>query len=302
MNTRRVILIVLFFIMMLSTGAAFFTEYITPDAVEAATYTWGSEGSTVREIQTKLKQWGYYNGTVDGKYGYQTWLAVRKFQEKNGIKVDGIAGPATLSKIGINTEGGSTASNTVYSWGARGETVREIQRRLKNWGYYDGSVDGIYGYGTWAAVRKFQQKNGLKVDGVAGTSTLQALGIPTGSSQSSDSRNVYLLAAAIYGEARGEPYTGQVAVGAVILNRVRHTSFPNTIAGVIYQPGAFDAVRDGQINLTPNETAYKAARDALNGWDPTGGCIYYWNPATATSKWIWSRPIITQIGKHVFAK
>lgn len=301
MNTRRVILIVLFFTMLISTGTAFFTEYITPDAVETATYTWGSEGATVREIQTKLKQWGYYNGTVDGKYGYQTWLAVRKFQEKNGIKVDGIAGPATLSKIGINT-GTTTTSNKVYSWGARGETVREIQRRLKNWGYYDGSVDGIYGYGTWAAVRKFQQKNGLKVDGVAGTSTLQALGIPTGSSQSSDSRNVYLLAAAIYGEARGEPYTGQVAVGAVILNRVRHTSFPNTIAGVIYQPGAFDAVRDGQINLTPNETAYKAASDALNGWDPTGGCIYYWNPATATSKWIWSRPIITQIGKHVFAK
>ena len=220
--------------MMLSTGAAFFTEYITPDAVEAATYTWGSEGSTVREIQTKLKQWGYYNGTVDGKYGYQTWLAVRKFQEKNGIKVDGIAGPATLSKIGINTEGGSTASNTVYSWGARGETVREIQRRLKNWGYYDGSVDGVYGYGTWAAVKKFQQKRS-KSRWRNRYFYSTGIRIATGSTRFRQQECIS-LAAAIYGESRGEPYTGQVAVGAVILNRVRHSSFPNTIAVLSARP------------------------------------------------------------------
>jgi N-acetylmuramoyl-L-alanine amidase len=304
MNSKRLIITFLIFAMLLSTCTTVFTEYITPNTVEAATYTWGSEGSVVRQIQTKLKQWGYYKGTVDGKYGYQTWLAVRSFQQKHGIKVDGIAGPATLSKIGINASG-NTATRSVYSWGARGETVREIQRRLKNWGYYNGSVDGVYGYGTWSAVRKFQQKNGLKVDGVTGRGTLQALGISAGgsqSTQSADNKNVYLLAAAIHGEARGEPYTGQVAVGGVILNRVRHSSFPNSIAGVVYQPGAFDAVQDGQINLAPNESSYKAARDALNGWDPSGGAIYYWNPATATSKWIWSRPIIKQIGKHVFAK
>lgn len=304
MKIKKFTIALLIGIMTISTSTAFFTSYITPKAVETATYTWGSQGSGVRQIQTKLKQWGYYKGSVDGKYGYQTWLAVRNFQQKHGIKVDGIAGPATLSKIGINTSA-NVSSRRVYSWGARGETVREIQRRLRNWGYYNGSVDGIYGYGTWSAVRSFQQKNGLKVDGVTGTGTLQALGISTGTTQStqtSDSRNVYLLAAAIHGEARGEPYTGQVAVGAVVLNRVRHSSFPNSIAGVVYQPGAFDAVKDGQINLTPNETSYKAARDALNGWDPSGGCIYYWNPVTATSKWIWSRPIITQIGKHVFAK
>ena len=137
---------------------------------------------------------------------------------------------------------------------------------------------------------------------MTGRATLQALGIPTGQSQSSWERNVYILAAAIHGEGRGEPYEGQVAIGAVILNRVRHSSFPNTIAGVIYQPGAFDAVADGQINLTPDDSAFKAARDALNGWDPSGGAIYYWNPATAKSKWIWSVPITKRIGKHVFGK
>ena len=174
---------------------------------------------------------------------------------------------------------------------------------MKNWGYYKGNIDGIYGYQTYQAVRLFQQKNGLKVDGIAGPETLAALGLPTGKSTSQTSnKDLNLLARVIYAEARGDPYVGQVAIGAVVLNRVRDSRFPKTIAGVIYQPGAFTAVADGQINLEPNETAYKAARDALNGWDPTYGCVYYWNPATATSKWVWSRPIVTQIGKHVFAK
>ena len=110
------------------------------------------------------------------------------------------------------------------------------------------------------------------------------------------------MANAVYGESRGEPYTGQVAVAAVILNRTRHASFPHSVAGVIYQPGAFTAVSDGQINLTPNETAKKAVLDAINGWDPTGNCIYYFNPATATSKWIWSRPQVLTIGHHIFCK
>lgn len=190
-----------------------------------------------------------------------------------------------------------------YSWGSSGSVVTQIQEKLIRWGYMEGSADGVYGYKTWTAVKSFQKKNGLTADGIVGTSTLQALGINTGSSSSttgSHESDVRILAAAIYGESRGEPYEGQVAVGAVILNRVKHPSFPNTISGVIYQPGAFDAVTDGQINLTPNETAIKAARDAMNGWDPTDGAIYYWNPATATSKWIWSVPITKQIGKHVF--
>ena len=191
-------------------------------------------------------------------------------------------------------------------YGSRGEEVKTIQDKLKRWGYYSGNVDGIYGSQTVAAVKKFQQKNGLTVDGIAGTKTLAAMGITSNSSSSgsssSNSSDVNLLARAIYGEARGEPYVGQVAVAAVILNRVKSSQFPNTISGVIYQSGAFDAVSDGQINLTPDSTAKKAAQDALNGWDPTYGAIYYFNPSTATNKWIWSRPMTVTIGKHRFCK
>ena len=193
-------------------------------------------------------------------------------------------------------------------YGSRGDEVRQIQTKLKRWGYYSGNVDGIYGSGTLAAVKKFQQKNGLKVDGIAGKQTLEAMGIFNSSSNSSSnssnvsSSNLNLLSRVVYGEARGESYTGQVAVAAVVLNRVKSSSFPNTISGVVYQSGAFDCVSDGQINLTPNETAKKAAQDALNGWDPTYGAIYYFNPATATNKWIWSRPMTVTIGKHRFCK
>jgi N-acetylmuramoyl-L-alanine amidase len=191
-------------------------------------------------------------------------------------------------------------------YGSTGEEVKKIQTKLKNWGYYDGDVDGIYGSKTVAAVKKFQQKNNLTVDGIAGPNTLKALGITSGSSSSttssSNSSNLNLLSRLVYSEARGEPYKGQVAVAAVVLNRVASSSFPNTISGVIYQAGAFDVVSDGQINLTPNSTAIKAAQDALNGWDPTSGCIYYFNPSTATSKWIWSRPQVVTIGSHIFCK
>ena len=157
-------------------------------------------------------------------------------------------------------------------YGSRGSEVTQIQTKLKRWGYYKGSIDGIYGSQTLSAVKLFQKKNGLVVDGIAGTRTLNAMGIynssNSGSSSSSNSSNLNLLSRLVYGEARGEPYSGQVAVAAVVLNRVRSSSFPNTVAGVIYQSGAFDVVSDGQINLTPNETAKKAAQDALNGWDP----------------------------------
>ena len=198
---------------------------------------------------------------------------------------------------------------TLSKYGSRGEEVRTIQTKLKRWGYYSGSVDGIYGSQTVSAVKKFQQKNGLTVDGIAGKNTLNAMGIMSSSSSSgssgsssNNSANVDLLARLVYGEARGESYTGQVAVAAVVLNRVKHSSFPNTISGVIYQSGAFDAVSDGQINLTPNSTARKAAQDAINGWDPSYGAIYYFNPDTATNKWIWSRPMTVTIGKHRFCK
>lgn len=196
-------------------------------------------------------------------------------------------------------------------WGSTGNRVTEVQRKLKQWGYYDGPIDGYYGQSTYDAVIRFQRKHGLKQDGVIGTQTANAMGIQlksgavapgsSGQSTNANSNDIYLLAAAIHGEARGEPYIGKVAVGAVILNRVKHPDFPNTIAGVIYQPLAFTAVADGQINLAPDEESIRAARDALNGWDPSYGAIYYYNAAKATSSWIWSRPVHIVIGKHRFA-
>ena len=198
-------------------------------------------------------------------------------------------------------------SYAVSRYGSSGSEVRTIQTKLKNWGYYSGSVDGVYGSKTLAAVKKFQKKNGLTADGIAGTETLHALGIYNSSTKSSSSSsisssNLNLISRFVYAESRGEPYTGQVAVGAVVMNRVKSSSFPNTISGVVYQSGAFDAIKDGQINLTPDSTARKAAQDALNGWDPSYGAIYYFNPSTATNKWIWSRPMTITIGKHRFCK
>ena len=209
---------------------------------------------------------------------------------------------------------GSGTKETILYWGSTGNKVSEVQSKLKQWGYYDGALDGVYGAKTFEAVKLFQRKNGLKVDGVVGPQTAAAMGITlTGTGPASDYQpsrgggtasggDVYLLARAVHAEARGEPYIGKVAVAAVILNRVKNPSFPNTIAGVIYQPGAFTAVADGQINLAPDEEALRAARDALNGWDPTYGAIYYYNPAKATSGWIWSRPVHIVIGRHRFAK
>ena len=201
-----------------------------------------------------------------------------------------------------------TADAEVLKNGSKGALVKTVQTKLKNWGYYTGAVDGVYGPKTVAAVKYFQKKNGLTQDGIVGAKTAAAMGVTLTASSSSESSggsyssgDSYLLAKCIYAEARGEPYTGQVAVGAVILNRVRSSKFPNSISGVIYQPYAFTCVADGQINLTPDANAQKAAQDALNGWDPTNGCLYYYNPATATSSWIWSRTVMLSIGKHNFA-
>ena len=194
----------------------------------------------------------------------------------------------------------STAQAASLKRGSSGDKVTQLQQKLKNWGYYSGSVDGIFGSATEAAVKKFQKKNGLTADGIVGKATAEKLGLRLSGGQSAASGDVDLIARAVYGKARGEPYEGQVAVAAVILNRVRSASFPNTVSGVIYQPGAFDAVSDGQLYLTPDSAAYRAARDAMAGWDPTGGCIYYYNPKTATSKWIRSRPVMRTIGDHVF--
>ena len=193
----------------------------------------------------------------------------------------------------------------------KGDTVaniKAVQTRLSDLGYYNYKIDGLWGWRTTNAVKQFQSDYGLTQGGIVGPWTGRSLNItlsPSSSSSSSSSvssSNLDLLARCVYAEARGEPYTGQVAIAAVVLNRVESPSFPNTISGVIYQKGAFTCVSDGQINLTPNQTAYNAARDALNGWDPTNGCLYYYNPATATSKWIWSLKVQITIGRHSFAR
>lgn len=207
-------------------------------------------------------------------------------------------------------------STQVIHRGSVGEDVIELQSRLQYLGYYKGKIDGVFGWGTYWAVRNFQDQFGMKVDGLAGQTTKNKLAkaskyvkktaskpaasvnVPQGYS----ANEIRLLANAVHGEARGEPYVGQVAVAAVILNRVESASFPNSVSGVIFEPGAFTAVADGQIWLTPNENAKRAVIDAINGWDPTGNAIYYFNPETATSKWIWSRPQIKTIGKHIFCK
>jgi len=207
----------------------------------------------------------------------------------------------------------SAQRRTLY-WGTTGQDVKDVQYRLRQWGYYDGLIDGVFGATTSRAVREFQAKNGLRVDGIVGPETWQALGLWTGptaptppatyASTTGVARNddVQLLARLIHAEAQAEPYIGKVAVGAVALNRVESPSFPNTLAGVIYQPGAFESVTNGRINLTPSQESVRAAIDALNGWDPTYGALFFWNPYKKVSAWIWSRPIVTQIGKHVFGR
>ncbi len=193
-----------------------------------------------------------------------------------------------------------SADAALYKRGSSGATVTQIQTRLKSWGYYNYTIDGIYGSRTENAVKYFQRKNGLTVDGQAGDKTLAAMGIYEQQNSSANNGDVYLLARLISAEARGEPYVGQVAVGAVVINRIDHPSFPNSLSGVIYQSGAFSCLDDGQFNQPISDSAFRAAREALNGSDPSGGAIYYFNPATATSSWIWSRPLLTVIGNHRF--
>ena len=245
---------------------------------------------------------------------------MKKSIKKAAIAVLSFALLVPAVSVGVRTVKAELTQNAVEETvgvvilrqGSTGGEVKEVQRRLKLWGYYNGSVDGVFGAGTKKAVIAFQKKNGLTADGVVGQSTYKALGMNSsyqllqGANASSGangytSSEVYLLAKTIYAEGRGEPYVGQVAIGAVVMNRIRSAAFPNTISGVVYQKGAFTAVDDGQINLTPNETALKAARDAIGGWDPTGGALYYYNPAVATSSWIFDRQTVTVIGKHVFA-
>jgi spore cortex-lytic enzyme len=294
------IFIVFIFLVIMLLGIVVNPTYNYISEVSAAP-TVATE-SQVRLVQQRLRDWGYYNGPVTGYYGELTKAAVIKFQKKHGLNAEGYLGPLTLEKIGIyvpstttSTSGGGTPYDSTI--------ITKVQQRLRDWGYYDGPVTGYYGDLTKAAVIKFQKKHGLNAEGYLGPLTLEKIGISAPSTSSSqNSTDLNLLAKCVYAEARGEPYAGQVAIAAVVLNRVKDPNFPNTISGVIYQPWAFTAVNDGQINLQPNQTAYNAARDALNGWDPTYGSTFYYNPATATNQWIFQKPIVTQIGNHVFCR
>ena len=296
-------------VIMLVLATVLLAVTLPEGGAEAAVLKRGSTGSDVRTMQQKLKNWGYYSGSVDGIFGSGTESAVRLFQRTNGLTADGIVGSATAAALGMTlaggtSSGGGSTSSGVLKRGSSGADVKTMQQKLKNWGYYSGSVDGIFGSGTESAVKLFQRTNGLTADGIVGSATAAALGMTltggTSSGGSSISSDLNLLARVVYGEARGEEYVGQVAVAAVVLNRVKSSSFPNTIAGVVYQAGAFDCVADGQINLSPDSTAMKAAQDALNGWDPTYGCLFYYNPRTATSAWMLSRPVKLVIGEHNF--
>ena len=287
----------------------------------------GAKGGDVYELQGRLKLLGFYTGDVDGVFGHRTYLAVRLFQYEFGLKIDGVVGPKTKLKLWQSTKHwrpemtNRKASGTQLKRGNMGGGVWELQGRLKHIGFYTGKVDGNFGERTYRAVRLFQYEFGLKVDGVAGPKTIQKLrqatknyapdtqkpqeskqvSIPK-SSYGLSQNDIHLLAQAVYAEGRGESYIGQVAIAAVILNRLESREFPDTISGIIFQPLAFEAVADGQIWMQPDETAKKAVRDALNGWDPSGGALYYFNPERATSKWIWSRPQIKKIGKHIFTR
>lgn len=211
---------------------------------------------------------------------------------------------ADLLVIAMIWNGGHAQALSQY--GSRGSEVTRIQQKLTSLGYSTGGVDGVYGKQTERAVIAFQRANGLSVDGIAGPQTLKALGVTAGGGSGGSyggfsESDVKLLATIISAEARGEPYRGQVAVGAVIMNRIAHPSFPNTLSGVIYQPGAFSCLTDGGVNAAVADSAYTAAREAINGSDPSGGAIYYYNPSKTTSKWIWSRTVVAVIGNHRFA-
>lgn len=216
----------------------------------------------------------------------------------------GIFVVSVVSVIFIRNANYNESVSALSKLGSRGDEVIQIQKKLKEYDVYSGNIDGIYGTLTEKGVRAVQKYNGLTVDGIAGPQTLRVMGISSGSNSASTSvsqSDVNLLARIISAEARGEPYEGQVAVGAVVLNRVEHPSFPDTFAGVIYQEGAFTAITDGQFQQPVADSAYRAARDALNGWDPSGGAIYYYNPDKTSNQWIRSRPVIKRIGNHLFA-
>lgn len=268
----------------------------------------GAVGDDVIELQARLQYLGFYNGNIDGVFGWRTYWAVRNFQYEFGLDVDGLVGPK-MKEMLVNAseydeefvKKALNKGDIPLHYGGQPRDDTQVKKRQKQ-----------YAKNTQRQTQQGQQKQQAKQKQPAKQGQQnqqrqqvqqqkpkiqQAVNTPKGFSEN----DIQLMSNAVYGEARGEPYIGQVAVAAVIINRLNSASFPNDVAGVIFEPGAFTAVADGQIWMKPNETARKAVLDAINGWDPTGGAVYYFNPDTATSGWIWSRPQIVKIGKHIFA-
>ena len=239
---------------------------------------------------------------------------MRQWSQRKALILITLGVVGVVAVLALHTS--ADAQNTTLYWGSRGADVTKVQQRLSQWGFYRGPVDGVYGQQTWSSVRDFQRRNGLPVTGTVADKTWAALGLaaparqqaaaPAQAARGTPARpagaSVNLLARVIQGEAAGEPYHGKVAVGAVIMNRVQSSAFPNTLSGVVYQPHAFEAVTNGQYNRPLSQDSIRAAQQALNGWDPTGGALFFWNPAKPVSAWIWSRNIIHRIGNHVFAQ
>jgi N-acetylmuramoyl-L-alanine amidase len=258
----------------------------------------GATGDDVVELQARLQYVGYYKGRIDGVYGWGTYWSVRNFQNDYGLEVDGLVGDVMKRKLEQETK-----YNKQYVLGKlnKGESP-------KHYGKGRGPKEGLPPPGQRDAGNRQQRGQAKPAPGGGGApkqaaqpevgQAEQAINLPDGFT----ANDLKLMANAVYGEARGEPYTGQVAVAAVILNRVKDARFPNTVSGVIFEPLAFTAVADGQIWLAPNESSKRAVQDAINGWDPTGGLVYYYNPATATSQWMFNRQVVRQIGKHVFVQ
>jgi len=275
-RTRRFVLLASLLLLIFSQMHGNETRAFSNQVIQV-----GAVGDDVIELQARLQYLGFYNGKIDGVFGWRTYWALRNFQYEFGLKVDGLAGPKTKEKL-------------VKASRYDEQFVKEQIRSGRKFTYY-GGVD--LNKQTAPSGQGQKAPSGGKTSGGQAAKPT-AVNVPGGFSQN----DIQLMANAVYGEARGEPYIGQVAVAAVILNRLESPSFPNTVAGVIFEPGAFTAVSDGQIWLTPNETAKQAVLDAINGWDPSGNALYYFNPNTATNPWIWSRPQIKKIGKHIFCK
>ncbi len=318
------------FVLILALGGGYFSQVQASSSLYqsfgSGTLKYGSRGKDVVELQGRLNLLGYYHDRLDGHFGNRTLDSVRRFQKMFGLRVDGIVGARTKQKLVQVTKGwkpGTAKVSHSLKKGAVGGYVWEMQNRLKFLGFYTGPVHGKFDQRTENAVRLFQYRFGLTVDGAVGPITKNKLYLATKnwkqstaqkqssnpskntlvkSSSGLSQNDIHMLARTVYAEARGEPYVGQVAVAAVLLNRLESEMFPNTVTGIVFQPLAFEAVADGQIWLEPDETAKKAVADALNGWDPSEGAVYYFNPDRATSKWIWSRPQIKRIGKHIFCK